>query len=468
MKKILIALGSFAFLFSHVFAYERPLTDFAKLQLEATNIKLQETKSSSLFNAVNLSKDVNVLKAFDYSAKNWFNGTVLPLPKTIYENDFVRRVLHRNPKIHMHETNIKASFWELPQTIGISTIIQKYTSFLEKAVGVPKLRSLFPTPGIFSLKSLIALQARNIAKAKYFLGCSNVAFKSRAILAKISYFKRLSKVLSEELNLMQELLDMANARYKNGSADFSDVMNMKAKKAIVFDALKEAKDNTLANIKAAWYLLDASDKLKFPARIKMVKYNKQNKLVGLVKLANHPEILILSSLKKKLEFSIKTIDKMKLTDGSSLNSLPLAYSGQYRAKSMSPYQVKGAPTNFIDFAHATQQELITRRVSKDFAISSKLQDLKEKLVNARTKWIIAKRQANVLQNTVIPKLLKAFNTVKSSYSSGNSTFEALILIEKQLIIAKKKLLKTRLDEQISGATFLKENGLVFPIGLKGK
>lgn len=468
MKRILLSLVFFVLLYSNLFAYKRPITEFAKLQLKSTRNAIGADDSLKNLCLFNLSKDSNVLKAFDYTVINWFNGKVLPLPNTISESGFVRRVLKINPKIRMLEANLKASFWEIPQSIGINTIIQKYASFLEKAVGLPKLRSLFPTPGVFSLKSLIALQSRNISRAAYKIGCSNTAFKSRTTLAKISYFRKLVRVLSEELKLMQELLDMANARYRNGTADFSDVMNLKAKKAIVFDALKEAQDNLSANIKAAWYLLDSSDRQKFSAKIKMTKYNVKDKLAGLTNLSDHPEVAILNSLKKKLEFSIQTIDKMKLTDGSSLNSLPLTYSGQYRARNMSPHRIKGAPVNFIDFARATQQELITRRVSKDYAISSELLSLKEKLVNAKTRWMVAKRQADVFQNTVIPKLMKAFNTIKSSYSSGSSTFEALILIEKQLIIAKKKLLKSRLNEQIAGAMFLKENGLVFPVKVKGK
>ena len=173
-------------------------------------------------------------------------------------------VLLRNPGIRAEEKRFRAAIEGFRQVSALDEILRRYTAFtedLKTGVGPMKgkdpVKMKFPFPGVLSLKGEIVQQEVRAARESLEAARRDAVTSSRITFWNLLYNRKAQRTLSETLDLLKHLEEVATTRYEAGKTSFQDVIKVGIERDILGEKLvtfKEKQRNIEAGLLELLYL----------------------------------------------------------------------------------------------------------------------------------------------------------------------------------------------------------------------
>jgi len=166
----------------------------------------------------------------------------------------------RNPRIQAAQDDVRAAIDTYSQVMALDDILRQYSAFTAEMMtdvgpmaGKEPMRTLFPFPGVLSLKGEIVTQSVQEAFEQLEITKKMVITKARRAYWNLLYLGKAEVITREVLKLYRHLEQVAASRYETGSTSYQDVIKVRIRREILEEDLKtliEKKQNVKSQILA--------------------------------------------------------------------------------------------------------------------------------------------------------------------------------------------------------------------------
>lgn len=172
--------------------------------------------------------------------------------------------LLRNPSIRAAKKDLLGAVQAFTQVLNLDAILRQYAAFTEGLalpVGPMKGRSppssKFPFPGVTALKGRVAEETVRQAAEKLSMARRDAVTAVRKTYWNLIFTAEAWQITSETLGLFNDLLSVADTRYRSGKTSFQDVNKIIIQTRLLNEALitlKEKERNLQAGLLALLFL----------------------------------------------------------------------------------------------------------------------------------------------------------------------------------------------------------------------
>ncbi len=172
--------------------------------------------------------------------------------------------LLRNPSIRAAKKDLLGAVQTLTQVVNLDEILRQYAAFTEGlALTVGPMKgssppgSKFPFPGVTALKGRVAEETVRQAAEKLSMARRDAVTAVRKIYWNLLFTAEAWQITSETLGLFNDLLSVADTRYRSGKTSFQDVNKIIIQTRLLNEeliTLKEKERNLQAGLLALLFL----------------------------------------------------------------------------------------------------------------------------------------------------------------------------------------------------------------------
>ncbi|EFK08883.1 conserved hypothetical protein [delta proteobacterium NaphS2] len=371
-------------------------------------------------------------------------------------------VFLRNPRIQAAKDGVRAAIDTYSQVMALDDILRQYSAFTEKMMaevgpmkGKEPMRTLFPFPGVLSLKGEIVTQSVREAFEQLEITLKTAVTDARKAYWNLLYLVKAEGINREVLDLYRHLEQVAASRYETGGTSYQDVIKVRIRREILEEDLKtviEKERNVKSRILA---LLD----LPPEARLSRPKDRNPPEMVpsldGLYELARQR--------RQELKRMRARVGKMeRLIELAETRILPQYTLGLSYYEDITTVRV-GTSAQKPDFPVSTRADRGAGLPLKPWygigdayirETRQRLNALRKTLQNAeaetdllvREAWYrldLAKRDENLYRKSVLKLAKDALDVSTRAYEAGNVSFADVIasygLYLNQNLSAERKL-----------------------------
>jgi outer membrane protein TolC len=173
-------------------------------------------------------------------------------------------ILLRNPSIRAAKKDLLGAVQTFTQVMNLDAILRQYAAFTEvlalpvgQMKGSPLPRSQFPFPGVTALKGRVAEETVRQAAEKLSMARRDAVTAVRKTYWNLMFTAEAWQITSETLGLFNDLLSVADTRYRSGKTSFQDVNKIIIQTRLLNEALitlKEKERNLQAGLLALLFL----------------------------------------------------------------------------------------------------------------------------------------------------------------------------------------------------------------------
>ncbi|MCG6879198.1 MAG: TolC family protein [Deltaproteobacteria bacterium] len=353
--------------------------------------------------------------------------------------------LIRNPRIQAARDDVRAAIDTYSQVMALDDILRQYSAFTAEMMtdvgpvkGKEPMRTLFPFPGVLSLKGEIVNQSVREAFEQLEITKKTVVTEARRAYWNLLYLVKAEGISGEVLELYRYLERVAASRYETGGTNYQDVIKVRIRREILEEDLKtvtQKKQNVKSRILAL---------LNLPPEARLSRPEDRNPpeavppLDGLYKMARQR--------RQELKRMRDRVGKMeRLIELAETRILPQYTLGFSFHEDITAVRV-GTSTRKTDFPVSTRGSrgaglpLMPWYGIGDAYIREtrqKLKALKKELTNAeattdllvREAWYrldLAKREETLYRNSVLKLAKDALDVSTRGYEAGNVSFADVI------------------------------------------
>lgn len=351
----------------------------------------------------------------------------------------------RNPRIQAARDDVRADIDTYSQVMALDDILRQYSAFTEEMMadvgpvkGKEPMRTLFPFPGVLSLKGEIVNQSIREAFEQLEITKKTVVTEARKAYWNLLYLVKAEGITREVLELYRYLEQVAASRYETGGTSYQDVIKVRIRREILEVDLKTLLEKK-RNIKSEILAL-----LNLPPEARLSRPEDSNPpeavptLDGLYKMARQR--------RQELKRMRARVGKMeRLIELAETRILPQYTLGLSFYENITAVQV-GASARKKDFPVSTRAyrgaglPLMPWYGIGDAYIREtrqKLNALKKELENAeavtdllvREAWYrldLAKREETLYRSSVLKLAKDALDVSTRGYEAGNVSFADVI------------------------------------------
>ena len=351
----------------------------------------------------------------------------------------------RNPRIQAARDDVRAAIDTYSQVMALDDILRQYSAFTEELmtgvgpmVAKEPMRTLFPFPGVLSLKGEIVTQSVREAFEQLEITKKTAVTEARRAYWNLLYEVKAEGISREVLDLYRHLEQVAASRYETGGASYQDVIKVRIRREILEEDLKtviEKKQNVKSRILAL---------LNLPPEARLSQPKDRNPpeaippLESLYPLARkrRQELQRMRARVGKMERLIELAETkilpqytLGLSFYEDITTVQIGTSGRKTDFPVSTRADRGAglplkPWYGIEDAYIRETQQKLNALKKELQNSEAATDL---LV--RDAWYrldLAKRDENLYRGSVLKLAKDALDVSTRGYEAGNVSFADVI------------------------------------------
>ena len=154
-------------------------------------------------------------------------------------------VFLRNPRIQAAKDDVRAAIDTYSQVMALDDILRQYSAFTEEMMtevgpmkGKEPMRTLFPFPGVLSLKGEIVNQSVREAFEQLEIVLKTAVTEARKAYWNLLYLVKAEGITREVLELYRHLEQVVASRYETGGTSYQDVIKVRIRREILEENLK--------------------------------------------------------------------------------------------------------------------------------------------------------------------------------------------------------------------------------------
>ncbi|MCF8129674.1 MAG: TolC family protein [Deltaproteobacteria bacterium] len=154
-------------------------------------------------------------------------------------------VFLRNPLIQSARDHVRAAIDTYSQVMALDDILRQYSAFTKTMMtdvgpvkGKEPMRTLFPFPGVLSLKGEIVTQSVREAFEQLEITLKTAVTDGRKAYWNLLYLVKAEGITREVLDLYRHLERVAASRYETGRTSYQDVIKVRIRREILEEDLK--------------------------------------------------------------------------------------------------------------------------------------------------------------------------------------------------------------------------------------
>jgi cobalt-zinc-cadmium efflux system outer membrane protein len=353
--------------------------------------------------------------------------------------------LIRNPRIQAAQDDVRAAIDTYSQVMALDDILRQYSAFTAEIMtdvgpvkGKETMRTLFPFPGVLSLKGEIVNQSAREAFEQLEITLKTVVTDVRKAYWNLLYLGKAEGISREVLDLYRHLEQVAASRYETGSTSYQDVIKVRIRREILEEDLKtliEKKQNLKSQILAL---------LNLPPEARLSRPKDRNppdavppldSLYGLAR-QHRQELKRMRVRVGKMEWLIELAETkilpqytLGLSFYEDITAIRVSMSARKADFPVSTRAERGAglplkPWYGIDDAYIRETRQKLNALKKELEDAEATTDL---LV--REAWYhldLAKREERLYRNDVLRLAKDALDVSTRGYEAGNVSFADVI------------------------------------------
>ncbi len=176
-----------------------------------------------------------------------FTAAVVSRQFTLPEIEIL--TLLRNPGIRSAENRVSAAIERISQVTTWDEILRQYTAFtkgINTGVGPVKgkdpVAMKFPFPGVTGLKGRIAERDIIIQRENLEIARRDTLAKAQESYWNLIYLRRAGRIISQTVDLLNQLEEVATSRYESGRTSYQDVIKIQISKETLREKLITIKE----------------------------------------------------------------------------------------------------------------------------------------------------------------------------------------------------------------------------------
>jgi outer membrane protein TolC len=353
-------------------------------------------------------------------------------------DDLIKEAINSNPLIKYYESIYLSKQAIIPQ---VKTLPEPLLSLSSQSMGTPipfitlgdsimdmisfKAEQEIPYPAKLKLQAEIAKFDSLSAKEDINSIKLSVINKVKQEYIDLLLSSEKLKILNKKKELLEELFQLAEARYKTGFGSLEDLFRIKAEISVIKSELAEVKSIYsihIANINA---LLNRDPSIKFKVRGELREGTFNKEYIELVELLkrNNPvlktETFQLDAIKKEEEIARKGYypDFVINAGYGYIKGFDDMWSIEIGIK---------IPLYYKTMQKMEIAEAINKKESEKYMLNKKIQDLLEMLQEAYLKAKTSEELFAIYNNEIMPQSTAALEASIANYGVGKTDFISVI------------------------------------------
>lgn len=365
-------------------------------------------------------------------------------------SDYLAYAALNNPGLEAAFLRWKAAVERAPQVSALPDPRFTYRYFIEEVetrVGPQKQRvglaQTFPWFGVLALRGDMAAEAARAAKQRYD-GQKLALFREvKDAYYEYYYLGRAIDVVDENRRLIQDVEEVARARYRAATAEYGEVIRAQVELGKLEDQLRSLVDrqSTLVARLNAALNRDTRGELPFPSFVPEVIIDADDDQVIAWALASSPALLALDHERLGAKLGIELAHKayypavtfgLDYTDVGHQRSGGMA-TGESGDDALMASLSINLPIRRDKYA-AGEREARARHLSIAKARHEQANVLSAKLARILYEFRDAHRKIDLYRNALIPKAEQAMNTTEESFRANKARFTDLVDAQRTLLV----------------------------------
>ncbi|HSR67549.1 MAG TPA: TolC family protein [Acidobacteriota bacterium] len=393
----------------------------------------------------------------------------------------------RNPSVKATGENVKAALEGLDQAAYLQELLVRYRAFtreLDTVAGMPMqrpdMKRFFPAPAALTLKSVIAQARIEMARLDFQAALRQAVNSMARAYFELQYIDNAIEVLLESRDLFRRMEQVALAQLRVGKASQADALRSQALLDILDADLENLREQRLSALARANALLDlpvetawrrpASRDLADPE----MDLDQARRLLQRHSQRLHNQQQLVRMREAALRLAELTLYPLPATGASRLDLGRGAEAGPLRstAATFSNRPMLGQRAASFATQSAYLEELRHRLEADKETLQGLEASLEADAGEALRETSQARRSHRTYAELVVPKSLRAFNSMRGRYNTASAAFIEYLDAGRAYLEASLQSEKARRDHNEAltrlldvlglGATRLLKEGVAGP------
>ena len=368
-------------------------------------------------------------------------------------------VAFASPAAKAAEERWQAALRQFEQADFLESLVTQYRAFtgsLDVRAGEPFNRAMiqeyFPYPSTITFKGEMIREQARMARLKWEMAVREALVEAGVAYFQFQYLSRAVNTTRENITLIEDVLGVVDQRYRSGGATQADLLRTQT--------MLERERNMLRDLDVRQVMARAEINailgrrpdapLGPPSMEDLPVLVPDPDELALLALANLQAVGMAEVEESMTAIAIRMGEVMNrplASQGYSQYEPGMAVSGDMGAAETMPY---GLSAKSIDRPGYAQAEAYLGELRRRLlAAGAELEQIRANTRSRAISWLqdldMARRQAALIEDVVIPQNRSAYETGLSAYMAGDMSFVDLLDTERSLLEARLELDAARRD-----------------------